>query len=127
MMPKHLRGRPLFGEDTSYRSLRAHVERGDEIKILSLADEEAGEQEYYTYDDLADQYEDVTVIPLFILRSEDELEIVSEKDQFRLRPEDRFVALVGRGEDVRDQEHRTPSVDQTADDAFEVEETVSEE
>ena len=129
MMPKHLRGRPLFGEDTSYRSLKAHVKRGDEIKILTLADEfSEEEQEYYTYDDLTTQYEDVAVIPLFILHGEDDLEVVSEKDQFQLRPEDRFVALVGRGEDIRDGEHKTPAVDQTVEgDTFEVEETVAED
>jgi len=128
MMPKHLRGRPLFGEDTSYRSLKAHVERGDEVKILTLADEFSEGQEYYTYDDLSTQYEDVTVIPLFILHGEDDLEVVSEKDQFQLRPEDRFVALVGQGKDVRDGKHKTPAVDQTVEgDTFQVEESVSED
>ena len=129
MMPRHLRGRPLFGEDTSYQSLKAHVERGDRLKVLTLADEFAEEeQDYYTYDDLSSQYEDVTVIPLFILRGDDELEVVSETEQFQLRPENRFVALVGEGEDVRDREHKTPTVEETVgDDTFDVEETVPEE
>jgi NhaP-type Na+/H+ or K+/H+ antiporter len=128
-MPRHLRGRPLFGEDTSYRSLEAHVERGDAVKVLTLADEfSEAEQEYYTYDDLSTQYEDVAIIPLFILHGEADLEVVSEKDQFQLRPQDRFVALVGRGEDVRDRAHKTPEVEETVEEVpFEVEEAVPED
>ncbi|MEF8817039.1 MAG: sodium:proton antiporter [Salinibacter sp.] len=115
VMPGHLRGRPLFGENTSYQSLRAHLDRGDTIEVLSLADEDGDEtQEYYTYDDLSAAYEDTTVIPLFILREGETLEIVSEMSQFQLRPDDRFVALVGAGADVRDQDHKTPEVDQGA-------------
>jgi len=119
VMPGHLRGRPLFGEDTSYQSLKAHVERGDAIEVLTVANEDPDEaQEYYTYEDLSSQYEDATVIPLFILRGNDTLEVVSEIDQFRLRPEDRLVALVGGGVDIRDQDHKTPEVEQTEGDGL---------
>ena len=115
VMPGHLRGRPLFGENTSYQSLRAHLDRGDTIEVLSLADEDGDEtQEYYTYDDLSAAYEDTTVIPLFVLREGETLEIVSETSQFQLRPDDQFVALVGTGVDVRDQDHKTPEVDRGA-------------
>ncbi|WP_232798252.1 cation:proton antiporter [Salinibacter altiplanensis] len=115
VMPGHLRGRPLFGENTSYQSLRAHVQRGDRIEVLSLVDEDTDEaQEYYTYDDLSATYEDATVIPLFILRGGETLEIVSETSQFQLRPDDQFIALVGTEDDVRDQDHKTPEVDRVA-------------
>jgi hypothetical protein len=129
VMPQHLRGRPLFGEDTSYRSLEAHVQRGDSVKVLTLADDFAeDEQEVYTYEDLASYYDDVTVIPLFVLRQNDDLEVVSEAEQFRLTPEDRFVALVGSNVDVHDGDHKTPEVDhRLEDDAFEVEKTSSAE
>jgi NhaP-type Na+/H+ or K+/H+ antiporter len=128
VMPGHLRGRPLFGEDTSYQSLKAHVERGDNIEVLSLSDNATDEtQEYYSYDDLSNEYEDATVIPLFILRENDTLEIVSETNQFRLLPEDEFVALVGTGADIRDQDHKTPTVEQTEGDGLlEVEESAPE-
>ncbi len=104
VMPQHLRGRPLFGEATSYQSLKEHVERGDEVKVLRLAEDfsEEEKQEYYTYEDLSTQYDDFTVIPLFILRSDDTLEVVSEMSQFQLRPEERLLALVGTGPDVRE-------------------------
>ncbi len=129
-MPKHLRGRPLFGENTSYRSLRAHVQRGDEVKILQPADDFSDveeDREAYSYDELSELYEDFTVIPLFILKGEEDLDVVSETDQFRLRPEDRLVALVGMGEDVRDQEHKTPAADQVDDKAAKQEKTLSED
>ena len=96
-MPGHLRGRPLFGEDTSYASLKAHMTRGDAVKVLTLADDfsEEERQEYYTYADLSTQYEAYTIVPLFILKENGTLVVVSEKSQFRLAPKDRLVALVG--------------------------------
>jgi NhaP-type Na+/H+ or K+/H+ antiporter len=113
-MPRHLRGRPLFGEATHYQSLEAHVQRGDEVKVLKLSNDfsEEEQQEYYTYEDLSTQYEEYTIIPLFILASSESMEVVSETGQFRLRPEDRLVALVGTGPDVRRQ-----SPDQNATDS----------
>jgi NhaP-type Na+/H+ or K+/H+ antiporter len=111
VMPKHLRGRPLFGEATSYQSLKEHVERGDEVKVLRLADDltDDVQKDYYTYDDLSTQYDDYTVVPLFILHEDDELEIVSEMKQFQLQPTDRLVALVGTGPDVRKEEEDLPA------------------
>ncbi|MFB6247043.1 MAG: cation:proton antiporter [Salinibacter sp.] len=125
VMPKHLRGRPLFGEGTSYDSLKKHVERGDTVKVLRLADDfsEEEQQEYYTYDDLSTQYDEHTIVPLFVLQGEDTLQVVSEIDQFRLRPEDRLVALVGAGPDVRKQSDAHTVTEQPPDEPaiFEVE------
>ncbi|MFB6098388.1 MAG: NAD-binding protein, partial [Salinibacter sp.] len=97
VMPKHLRGRPLFGETTNYESLEEHAERGDEVKLLELTDDFAGDkqQEYYTAEDLSTQYDEHTLTPLFILSGGEDLEVVSEMDQFRLQPEDRILALLG--------------------------------
>ena len=111
-MPKHLRGRPLFGTETNYQSLKEHVERGDEVKVLHLAEgfSEEERQEYYTYEDLSTQYNEYTIVPLFTLSPDGSLEVVSELNQFRLRPDERLVALVGTGPDVR-----TPQQEETAD------------
>jgi NhaP-type Na+/H+ or K+/H+ antiporter len=129
VMPEHLRGRPLFGEATSYQTLKAHVERGDEVKVLRLADDFSGEerQEYYTYDDLSTRYDEYTVVPLFILRDPDNLVIVSEMDQFRLQPDDRLVALVGPATNPRDDDPADAStVERTpGDGAFEVEDSLT--
>jgi hypothetical protein len=99
------------------------------VKVLKLADGFSGEeqQEYYTYDDLTTQYDEYTIVPLFVLGPDDSLEVVSEMSQFSLRPDDRLVALVGTGPDVRDQSPN-PSDDGAAatdDPVFEVEETLA--
>jgi NhaP-type Na+/H+ or K+/H+ antiporter len=130
VMPKHLRGRPLFGEDTSYQSLNAHVERGDAVKVLKLADGFSDEEqkEYYTYEDLSTQYDDYIVVPLFILRNGGtDLDVVSEMSQFRLRPDERLVALVGPATEPSQSSSGTRSMaDQTpGDGAFEVDDTLT--
>jgi NhaP-type Na+/H+ or K+/H+ antiporter len=131
IMPKHLRGRPLFGEATSYQSLRAHIKRGDAVKVLTLAGDfsEGEQQEYYTHEDLSTQYDEHTVIPLFILHGEGaELEVVSEMDQFRLRPDDRLIALVGPATDAQMPDNQGSSaVEQTPGGAaFEIEDTLTD-
>ena len=131
VMPKHLRGRPLFGESTSYQSLAEHVERGDQVTVLRVADDVSDEaaKDYYTYEELAEAYGDHTVIPLFVLTDAGELEIVSEAGQFSLRPTDRLVALMGTGPDVREtSRHKRPRVKQEDDELMlEVEEIVDPE
>jgi len=131
VMPKHLRGRPLFGESTSYQSLAEHMERGDQVTVLRVADEvtEDEPKEYYTYEELTGAYNDQTIIPLFVLTDGGDLEVVSETGQFRLRPTDRMVALVGTGPDVRESmRHQRPNVEQEGDGLlFEVEEVLSTE
>ena len=113
VMPKHLRGRPLFGENTSYQSLRAQVEHGGEIMVLRLAEDFADDeqQEYYTAEDLSTQYEERTVSPLFILSEGGDLEVVSEMDQLRMRPTDRMIALVGTGTGAQVSSKEQPPTD----------------
>jgi len=105
-MPMHLRGRPLFGEDVSYADLEEHFDHGSEVRILKLDESVSQEErkEYYTYDDLKEQYQEITVIPLFTIRGSD-LMIVSEQSNFSLRPDDRLIAFVGSNERVRLTEH----------------------
>lgn len=129
VMPKHLRGRPLFGEDTNYHSLQAHATHQGSVKVLKLAETVAEEgQEYYNYEDLMSSYEESAVIPLFVLRASGELEIVSERDQFQMRPDDRLVALVGADSDAEDDDHKTPAVEQVPGDGIlEIDEPVEDE
>ena len=128
VMPKHLRGRPLFGMDTHYHALAEQVERGSSVKVLKLAQDfsEEEQQEYYTADDLSAQYDEHTIIPLFILLEEGTLEVVSKMSQFRLRPKDRLVALVGTGA-AQDHRPKQPSahLPSDADAIFEVEDPPS--
>lgn len=89
-------GRPAFGESTTYTTIVEHMKRGGEIKILKVADDlpENEHQESYTYEELAGQYEEHMLIPFFIIRGPNSLEVVSTLHQFSLQPEDRLVALV---------------------------------
>ena len=98
-MPKHLRGRPLFGENTSYHTIKEHVQEGDALNIIRLSDEVPTEhqQEYYTYEDLQEQHPGTHIIPLFVHRG-GSLEVISERSQFTLRPGDALIALIGDGE-----------------------------
>ena len=102
-MPKHLRGRPLFGETTSYADIDDQFDEGGTIRAFDL-DQESGlfedeSKEYYTYEDLQEQTGDITVIPLFILRG-DELVIVSEESNFALRQGDTLISMVAASEPV---------------------------
>jgi hypothetical protein len=96
-MPRHLRGRPLFGENTNYQSLASQVERGSTVLRLKLdeafANQEA--QEYYTAADLSPQEEGAMIRPLFRLPSGNGVEVIAELDRFRMRPDDELLALVG--------------------------------
>ena len=94
-MPKHLRGRPLFGENTSYHTIKEHFESGDALKVIRLSDDVPSEkqQEYYTFEDLREQHAGTNIIPLFVSR-DGALEVVSELGQFTLRPGDQLIALV---------------------------------
>lgn len=131
-LPQHLRGRPLFGESTSFQLIEEQVEHGAEVKVLSLADDlpQDEQKESYTYKELTEHYEDLIVIPLFIVADTGSLMVVSEMSQFRLQPEDQVVALVGSETVVReDVTHRHPDPDEEPDNAssLEVEESISED
>ncbi len=85
-MPKHLRGRPLFGESTSYDSLRTCFQEGYEIKVFHI-------QESLTQDDLT-AHLNGAFIPMFVMRTPDTLWVISEANEFTLQPGDELVALV---------------------------------
>lgn len=85
-MPKHLRGRPLFGENTSYDSLRARFEKGHEIKVFRITEDLSEE-------DMATSF-DEAFIPMFVMRTPDTLWVISEANEFTLQPGDELVALV---------------------------------
>jgi NhaP-type Na+/H+ or K+/H+ antiporter len=100
-LPRHLQGRPLFGETTNYESLRETMAGDHEVRLLQLADDFASEeqQEYYNYEDLRERYKDYELIPLFIIDDTGTLNVVSEISQFVIRPGDRLIALVNMPED----------------------------
>jgi len=105
MLPQHLRGRPLFGKATSYQLLSEHVAGGGEVKVLEPSSVPSDEHpDYYTYDELSPWHDDQGLIPLFLLRGGETLEVVSEMDQFRMRPDDQLVAVLGPSLDRGDED-----------------------
>ena len=96
-MPRHLRGRPLFGENTNYQSLASQMERGSTVLRLKLGEAFANQeaQEYYTAADLSSQEDGAMIRPLFRLPSGGGVEVIAELDRFRMRPDDELLALVG--------------------------------
>jgi NhaP-type Na+/H+ or K+/H+ antiporter len=131
VMPQHLRGRPLFGAGTHYQSLQEQLQQGSTVKVLRLAPDFSAEeqQEYYTAEDLSTKYNEHTIVPLFVLTENDTLEVVSEMNQFRLRPSDRLVALVGTDPSPDERPSSQPSTSLSSDEdaVFEVEESLSED
>ena len=85
-LPKHLRGRPLFGKESSYDSLKDCFEAGHEIWVLPITDE-------VTEEDLDAHFKD-DIVPMFVMRQPDTLWVVSEANQFTLQPGDELVALL---------------------------------
>ncbi|NBC18980.1 MAG: sodium:proton exchanger, partial [Bacteroidetes bacterium] len=69
-LPQHLRGRPLFGEDTNHVTFTDLFNAGGEVKTFELS---AG----FTYETLQERYDD-EAIPLFLRRG-DELIVFSER------------------------------------------------
>jgi NhaP-type Na+/H+ or K+/H+ antiporter len=85
-IPKHLRGRPLFGEATNYDSLEAFVSDGFVIKVLSIDHD-------LSPDEVSEQF-DSQIVPMFVLRNPETLWVVSESNQFSLQEGDKLVALI---------------------------------
>lgn len=71
-LPQHLRGRPLFGEATTFTTFNDRFNSGGEVTTLTLEDDEA-------YDALQARY-DEEVILLFVVRG-GELLVYAEEDQ----------------------------------------------
>lgn len=84
-LPKHLRGRPLFGKDVTYSSLSHRFERGDEIRPLEITEGRTVEvlRDYYKGD----------MLPLFLVRGE-KLFIFSEESGASPQAGDVLLALV---------------------------------
>ena len=85
-LPKHLRGRPLFGKETSYDSLAEGFKTGHEIWVLPITAD-------MTEDDLEAHFEG-DIVPMFVMRQPDTLWVVSEANQFTLQADDKLVALL---------------------------------
>ena len=121
-MPRHLRGRPLFGENTNYQSLASQMERGSTVLRLKLGEAFANQeaQEYYTAADLSSQEDGAMIRPLFRLPSGGGVEVIAELDRFRMRPDDELLALVGTPPAASSDAAPSPSALASNDPVFDV-------
>jgi NhaP-type Na+/H+ or K+/H+ antiporter len=85
-IPKHLRGRPLFGKATNYDSLEALVNDGFVIKVLLIDSD-------LSPDEVSERF-DSQIVPMFVLRDPETLWVVSESNHFSLQEGDKLVALI---------------------------------
>lgn len=83
--PQHLRGRFVFGDKTSCRSLNERYSKGAKIKSTRLS-------EQFTFEKFKKKYEDC--IPLFLINSEKKLKVFSNDIDFEPSPGDTVMALV---------------------------------
>ncbi|WP_457652255.1 cation:proton antiporter domain-containing protein [Rhodocaloribacter sp.] len=84
-LPSHLRGRPLFGEKTTFALLNERFQEGGEIQAFELTEE-------LTYDTLKARY-DGDVILLFVIRGT-ELMINAEDGQLTPEPGDTVIVFL---------------------------------
>lgn len=87
LLPRHLRGRPLFGPGATFMSLSDRFEAGAEIKVIQV-------EESFSYKEFTHRYGD-TATPLFLIRGPQQLYIYAEKSNApTLQPGQILVALV---------------------------------
>lgn len=98
-LPQHLRGRPLFGEDTNHVTFTDLFNAGGDVKTFELS---AG----FTYETLQERYDD-QAIPLFLKRN-DEMIVFSERGAITPGPGDTLVAFVPSLEEPEEKQGAAP-------------------
>ncbi|MGI9174478.1 MAG: cation:proton antiporter [Rhodothermales bacterium] len=87
-LPRHLRGRPLFGSDVTYGSLSDRFSEGGEIETFELTEE-------VSVEDVQERYGPEGLIPLFLIQGPDKLFVYAgEKPAAEPEPGQKLVALV---------------------------------
>ena len=85
-LPMHLRGRPLFGTDVTYRALDERFGGRSEIKTFEIT-------KAVDLQDVMDRYE-AEIVPLFLIRGPGRLYIYADEEPPELEPGEKLVALV---------------------------------
>jgi NhaP-type Na+/H+ or K+/H+ antiporter/mannitol/fructose-specific phosphotransferase system IIA component (Ntr-type) len=85
-LPRHLHGRPLFGEGVTYAALADRFEAGHALHPFRLTEE-------HPYEALQEHYGD-DLLPLFLLREGEQVSVFSEDHAFVPQPGDTLLALV---------------------------------
>lgn len=85
-LPKHLRGRTLFGKDRGHAELSARLREGGVIKVTKLTDE-------YDYDSYREQHGDNAIL-LFVITEDNKLLVNTQDKPLEPQPGQRIVGLV---------------------------------
>ncbi len=85
-IPKHLRGRLLFNTEATYSYLENRFDEGAVLKKTLLTDE-------FDYDSFLALYKD-SAIPLFIVKEDRELVVISSDKNIKPQPGQQLIALV---------------------------------
>lgn len=88
-LPLHLRGRPLFGEDVTFTSLRERFRRGAEIRKVEISDNFSLEQFL--------EQQGTPVTPLFVVQTDGKLYVFSNEPPPRLHAGDTLLVLADPG------------------------------
>lgn len=89
MIPPHLRGRVLFGQDLDFWKLQARFRKGSILKRTRLSEEFGYEDFLATYQD-----DEQPVVPLFVLSEDGKLVVVEAGQTIAPEPGSTVVALV---------------------------------
>ena len=84
-LPMHLRGRSLFGAEATYQSLSERFDRGAQIQSLQV-------QDGLSFEQFREHFGD-QVLPLFLVRSQKQLLIVSDDAPPTPQPGDTMLVL----------------------------------
>ena len=91
-IPRHLRGRPLFGTDATYTSLDERSDAGAQVYVVHLSGT-------LTLPALLDEHDDeVQITPLFIVRGE-KVRVFAEDAEITPQPGDALVLLADQALD----------------------------
>ncbi len=88
VIPRHLRGRILFGPEVTYSSLTNRMARGAEIKTTKLS-------ETFDYDQFQEQHNN-TAVPLFIISESGRLQPIPSVSPPAPQPDQKLISLVDR-------------------------------
>ena len=88
-LPEHLRGRPLFGEKTTYVSVTERFEQGARLRILGA---DGTQNRRHLLKAFSEE-----VVPLFVERTSGRLDIVADDTTPQLHEGDVVIALVDDG------------------------------
>jgi len=88
LLPKHLRGRFLFGSDVTYSTLESRFNEGASVKRTPLTEE-------FSFDDFQSHYGD-RATPLFVVKSTGNLEVFVAEEALTPdpQPDDALIAWV---------------------------------